>query len=538
MPVPNFKALVSLPNEHPVPVIFRTYTLALSLALGPAALSLLTSKKARAKGLLATVFRILSRELAISGFPFAITVAVGGGAVLRHALSLLDSEEADLERIYGAAIGARLGAFKARLARAPEEDRAFYCNALAASFSILLLQSRRLSRGHPPGELLPLTPPLASGRKVSPTLDLTLLVMVRAIDALVQRGLFGRQENESDEVRDKRRRLTTKIDALVFWASSARIMWCFFYRPSTLPRSYVQWISSLANLDRRIVTTLQDIRKGKFSYVRGVAPTPGILEDCAGDLGYPRAWGNPALVPAYGRPSATTQWQKLGLTCRRTGGIPCAVVHGTVTGHSCTKNFALRAVYAFLEAVALYLPVHILPTVLSNPRALLSLQKLLPIAFGTVRSATFLAGFVSSFWGGVCLTRSVLLARLLPSVSHDFWDGPYGCIMAGCLISGSSIWIEDGRRRGEIGLYVLPRAIRSFLPHRWLTSGGYGVQAAERLAYTLSLAYLLTAAQYHPASLRGLAKGTLAFVTKGRFGDRRPKPKDKAVTAREQDSGL
>lgn len=124
--------------------------------------------------------------------------------------------------------------------------------------------------------------------------------------------------------------------------------------------------------------------------------------------------------------------------------------------------------------------VHALPVALFNPRALLNPQKLLPIALGTVRSASFLAGFVSSFWAGVCLTRSVLLARLLPFVSHDFWDGPYGCIMVGCLISGSSIWIEDGRRRGEIGLYVLPRAIRSCLPHRWLTSGGRGVQAAER----------------------------------------------------------
>ncbi|VDB84487.1 unnamed protein product [Peniophora sp. CBMAI 1063] len=537
MPVPNLKVLASLPNEHPVPVIFRTYSLALGLALGPAALSLLSSKKARAKGVFASVYRILSRELAISGFPFAITVAVGGGAVLRHVLSLLDSEEGDLERIYGTAIGARLGAFKARLARAPEEDRAFCCNALAATFSILLLQSRRPSRTHPPGELLPLTPPVASGRRVSPTLDLTLLLLVRAIDALVQRGLFGRQENESDEARDKRRKLTTKIDALVFWTSSARIMWCFFYRPSTLPRSYVQWISSLANIDRRLVTTLQDVRSGRFSYVNGIAPTSSALEDLAGDLGYPREWGNPARVPAYGGTSAVAQWQKLGLTTRHTGGIPCAVVHGTVTGHSCTQNVTLRALHAFLEAVALYLPVHALPALISNPRALLKLSKVLPIVFGTARSATFLAGFVSSFWAGVCLTRSVLLARLLPSVSHDFWDGPYGCILAGCLISGSSIWIEDGRRRGEIGLYVLPRAIRSCLPHRWLTSGGRGVQAAERLAYTLSLAYLLTAAQYHPASLRGLAKGTLAFVMKGRFGSSQ-KPKEHASMTRESNSQM
>ena len=117
----------------------------------------------------------------------------------------------------------------------------------------------------------------------------------------------------------------------------------------------------MANIDRRLVTILQAVRKGKFSYIRGVAPTPNVLEDLAGDLGHPRAWGNPADIPAYGGPSARAQWQRLGLNSRTTGGIPCAVVHGSVAGHSCARNFALRAAFAFVEAVALYLPVSCLP---------------------------------------------------------------------------------------------------------------------------------------------------------------------------------
>jgi hypothetical protein len=39
--------------------------------------------------------------------------------------------------------------------------------------------------------------------------------------------------------------------------------------------------------------------------------------------------------------------------------------------------------------------------------------------------------------------------------------------------------------------------------------------ALGRFAYTISLAYLLTTAHHHPASLRGLAKWTLALVTTG-----------------------
>lgn len=73
-----------------------------------------------------------------------------------------------------------------------------------------------------------------------------------------------------------------------------------------------------------------------------------------------------------------------------------------------------------------------------------------------------------------------MLARLFPFISHDFWDGPLGCIMMGSLTCGSSIWIEDGRRRGEMALYVLPRALRAWLPSTWIKGGNWGVKVAER----------------------------------------------------------
>ena len=45
---------------------------------------------------------------------------------------------------------------------------------------------------------------------------------------------------------------------------------------------------------------------------------------------------------------------------------------------------------------------------------------------------------------------------------------------------GSSIWIEDGRRRGEMALYVLPRALRAWLPNAWVKSGNRGIRMVER----------------------------------------------------------
>lgn len=80
----------------------------------------------------------------------------------------------------------------------------------------------------------------------------------------------------------------------------------------------------------------------------------------------------------------------------------------------------------------------------------------------------------------MCITRTLGIPRLFPRLSHNFIDGPYGCVLAGCLMCGGSIWIEQGKRRGEIALYVLPRALRTILEESWLKSGSRSLILLER----------------------------------------------------------
>lgn len=189
-----------------------------------------------------------------------------------------------------------------------------------------------------------------------------------------------------------------------------------------------------------------------------------------------------------------------------------------------------------VSALFFSLQVHFVPILLTRPKSVLRLRRIvLPTILHAFRSAAFLSTFVSSCWFGVCFTRSIFFARLFPWISHDFWDGPYGGMLAGSLVCGSSIWIENGRRRGEMALYVLPRAIRSLFPYKWIRSGNKGVMILERsvhqvllcpqsysrvcllssITFVVSLAYLLTAAVYRPDSLRGLSRWTFAFVMRG-----------------------
>jgi hypothetical protein len=276
-----------------------------------------------------------------------------------------------------------------------------------------------------------------------------------------------------------------------------------------LPRSYVKWIATLASLDERVLYALRLLRDGRWSYVNGSPSHSHVLRMFSKELGYNASWGDPAALPAYGGAMADAAWRSLGVKTRPgVGGLPCELVHGGVGSNlglegSCTANSSLRGLKAFAEAIAIYLPVsicvpqgiasysdqqaHVIPILFTRPRTLLQKRHAISTLLGAMRSASFLSSFVASYWYAVCMTRSLVFARIFPFISHDFWDGPTGCILAGCLVCGSSIWIENGRRRGEMALYVLPRAVRTLLPENWIRNGSKKVQFAERLVSFLLL---------------------------------------------------
>ena len=251
--------MLSLPNDHPLQIAIRTYPLALSLSLGPALLSFLASSKYREIGLTSRLKSILLRELALTSFPFAITVAICGGSGLQFLWKRLERKWSKAPQ------GSGKGNASGLLARLEPWQRTFACNALASLAAITLLQTRRRSVQTRKVDIpIPGAVPIAPTREIergifSTTLDLTLLVLVRAADALVQRIVFKRAGHENKQAKKRRLSITTKLDALTFWASSAgfasplcfhmkpltvinrRIMWCFFYEPErcVLPVPYV-----------------------------------------------------------------------------------------------------------------------------------------------------------------------------------------------------------------------------------------------------------------------------------------------------------
>ncbi|KAH8835746.1 hypothetical protein DL96DRAFT_1575426 [Flagelloscypha sp. PMI_526] len=507
--------MLDIPDDpsHPVQIALRTYSLAASLSLAPAVISLASSPSWPA------LKRILARELSLTGFPFAATLAVSGCYALQRLWVKLQTTH---------------GHLSPRLRR--DVYKTFLSALLSSGISIWLLQvgARRWRRRVPStAASIPYTPPDLYTRP-SPTLDLTLLLLVRAIDfdpedssihldlsasSISEEALMRKLRAEkARRVNLRRKILTSRVDAIVFWLSCYKIMMSWFYAPQRLPSSYVKWIGALAGLDKRLLEALRLLRVGKWSYTK-TTDHASLLHAYSSELGFPSSWGDPTFVPAFGGSSANHIWKQLGVTTRpNLGGIPCELVHNGYgrrfdLQHSCTANAGLRGLTAFFKAITIYLPVHFLPVLLTKPQSLLRPDKVLRLLLSASRSATFLSAFIASFYYAVCFTRTLALARLFPFISHNFWDSPYGCILAGSLLCGGSIFIEHGSRRGEMALYVLPRALRAFLSDRWLRNRSSRI--AERITFIFSLATLLTAAAHRPDTLRGLTRWTLTFFVNG-----------------------
>ncbi|KAK0525056.1 hypothetical protein OC834_005300 [Tilletia horrida] len=354
-----------------------------------------------------------------------------------------------------------------------------------------------------------------------------------------------------------------QADGLVFVICCAQIMWAWFYYPQRLPPTYSKWISNLAWMDDRLLKILRCRRSGvphEWSYGAArddkseAAALGGSLAEA---LGYPYGWGDPARVPSSGT-QAKIQLRKIKaeniakaraagrsaaeLTTRELedgfelagaggprgrgemGGIPCELVHCGVTGESCVANAALRWWHGWKTCMRIYVPVHLLPKVLFAPKRALDdpVTLIKTVALGSARSASFLATFITSIWFSVCFVRSLVLPRLFPHISHQYWDAGLGPLL-GSWLCGFSIFLEEKKKRAEMALYVAPRALfamaESIRPG-WLSQGGRSAKWTERVIFGLSLGVVISAARHRPDLLRGITAILSVVVRPSKQGRR------------------
>ena len=184
-----------LPASHPAKIATRTYSLALSFSLVPALGSQVLSGKLRPSPKLRAA---VARELSVTGFPFAMAVAFGGGAALE-----------------------KWWAKNEPLSTTSRDTMVAY--ALSSALALGLVDMRNKAWTHGIAAAPPGRKPGAPAR-TSPTLDFTLLLLVRALDSVVQ-GWIRRQTTGPGKLTDYAQRIKwfdAQLDGLLFWLCSSR----------------------------------------------------------------------------------------------------------------------------------------------------------------------------------------------------------------------------------------------------------------------------------------------------------------------------
>ncbi|CAI9091954.1 OLC1v1027078C1 [Oldenlandia corymbosa var. corymbosa] len=206
-------------------------------------------------------------------------------------------------------------------------------------------------------------------------------------------------------------------DSLLFALACAQVMYAFVMRPESLPKSYQDFIQKTGPVAAPVYKAVRDCCRG----------SPVDVTSLSAYLSRRRA---SSVVKLNEFPSI----------------IPCDIIHPDSS--SCLVHNANVLTDTFRKTFPLYFSLTFVPFVV------LRLQKFMdaPVrtcwhaVTGSVRSTIFLSSFVGVFQAAICLHRKVA------SKDHKlvYWS-------AG-LLSGLSVLLEKKARRGELALYVLPRA--------------------------------------------------------------------------------
>ncbi|KAF1977958.1 hypothetical protein BU23DRAFT_587391 [Bimuria novae-zelandiae CBS 107.79] len=420
----------------------------------------------------------LRRALSPNRFPAFCATLVGGSTVLQEPLALLFSTISLSRHAQG--YNQKLLAVLAKFAAA-------FVSALAA-FSLLNRQPQASSTQTTPISHLdvikpgPFDEPPELGSNVvddaklranilsraGKTMDLTLLAAVRACDVLISKVWDRTPASMSKNI------VSRSTPTILFCFSAATIMHAWFYSPSRLPQTYNQWISAAAELDDRLLLTLRHARYGTWTYGidTGMA---SLLGSMCHDYGLPEELGDPA----------------------KTIPIPCELVH-MGCGKNCEKHAVRRFLKGWIFAARMYAPLQLIVL-------------LRHVLLDTTRSSAFLGAFIALFYYGVCLSRTRLGPRIFSSktVTPQMWDSGL-CVLGGCLLCGTSILVEQSRKRLEILFFVLPRAAATWFPRRYLPEH----QWKEHVTFAVSAAVVLTSVQEDPKCVRGVLGNLLTTVMK------------------------
>ncbi|KEI41027.1 uncharacterized protein L969DRAFT_16380 [Mixia osmundae IAM 14324] len=236
-------------------------------------------------------------------------------------------------------------------------------------------------------------------------------------------------------------------DMLLFGCVNAQILLGMYVYPDTLEKGYRRWMDKTAQFDHGF---LEAYRAG----IRGSAPSTRHVELLEHSV---MEHGHPEHVAAWAR------WKPTMHSCC----VPCGLSHRAEP--SCLRSNARVLLNAFLAAMPMYAPVHLLPALIFHGKQftkapVVSGQK---ISLKIARSCAFLASYVGLARSAVCW-----LDAAKSMSGSQISAGPWFAA-SGALTSATLLW-EEPHRRAELALYCAPKALESL----FFTLSGVGLAAS------------------------------------------------------------
>ncbi|KZT60770.1 hypothetical protein CALCODRAFT_428897 [Calocera cornea HHB12733] len=230
---------------------------------------------------------------------------------------------------------------------------------------------------------------------------------------------------------------------LIFGLASGQIMYAFLFRPETIPRGYNNWIQNASKVTKQAVLINRGAkREGRFDpeWMRiqrdRKATTVGNRHLLNVDIAK-------ALHGDFGPPF-----------------VPCEAVHPWID--SCWNVPLDRFMVVAKSMAPVYTALHLIPALLFRPKRFMQqpVLSILRTAGGILRSCSFLGIFVVLYQAWFCFKHQMWLRPGTPEILRKFFASRFSFWLGG-FMTCTSLFVEEKKRRGELAMYVLPKALES-----------------------------------------------------------------------------
>jgi len=269
--------------------------------------------------------------------------------------------------------------------------------------------------------------------------------------------------------------VTAHGDVLTFALSSAQVMYAYVMRPETLDPGFWNFIVRAGPIDKQTLGAVRAQCNGSPVDLHNLAQYGLPGKD-------PKAWTSGEFVPC----------------------IPCALLHRETGCTKCASHAAYASAATFRKCFPFYLSVHLVPfCVLNAAQALRNpIGTITKATSATVRSTAFISAFVGAYMVSICSLRFLRGGK-----EHR------AAYYAAGLVAGSMVFIEKKSRRGELALYLLPRAADSFIATMAVKRILPNVPHADLALFALVSGGLMHYFENEPESLAGFLRTGIARFT-------------------------